>query len=66
MKDELKKAVEGEDEQELIKYLGFSNQNKFDTDSFEYIEKALIGTWHSQHEDLVNTIYVTIDLWNRS
>ncbi|WP_353163768.1 hypothetical protein [Empedobacter brevis] len=58
MKDELKKAIEGEDEQGLIKCLDFSNQNKFETDSFEYIEKALIGTWHSQHEDLVNTIYL--------
>jgi hypothetical protein len=66
MKDELKQAVQNEDEQGLIKCLEFSNQNKFETDSFEYIEKALIGTWHNQHEDLVNIIYleiyVTIDL----
>ncbi|MFC6095530.1 hypothetical protein ACFPVY_02640 [Flavobacterium qiangtangense] len=58
MKDEIKLAVQNEDEKGLIKCLDFSNQNKFETDSFEYIEKALIGTWHSQHEDLMNTIYL--------
>ncbi len=58
MKDKLKRAVETENEQELIKCLSFSNQDKFDDNSFEYIEKALIGNWHSQHEDLVNTIYL--------
>jgi len=58
MKDKLKKAVESENEQKLIKCLHISNHNKFDTDSFEYIEKALIGTWHSQHEDLVHTIFL--------
>lgn len=58
MRDKLKKAVETEDEQELINCLDFSNRNKFELDSFEYIEKALIGTWHSHHEDLVNTIYL--------
>jgi len=58
MKDELKRAVENEDEDGLIQCLNFSNQNKFETDSYEYIKKALIGTWHSQHEDLVNTIYL--------
>ncbi|EDM38363.1 hypothetical protein PBAL39_02072 [Pedobacter sp. BAL39] len=57
MKDELKRAVENEDEIELIKCLDFSNHNKFETYNFEYIEKALIETWHSQHEGLVNTIY---------
>ncbi len=58
MKDELKRAVENEDEEGLIQCIDFSNQNKFDTDSLEYIEKALIGTWHRQHEDLVNAIYL--------
>lgn len=58
MKDIIKNAVESENELELIKCLDLSNQNKFETDSFEYIEKALIGTWHSKHEDLVNTIYL--------
>lgn len=58
MKDELKKTVEGEDEQGLIRCLDFNNLSKFDNSCFEYIEKALTGTWHSQHEDLVNTIYL--------
>lgn len=58
MKDELKRVVENEDEQGLISCLDFTNQSKFDTDSYQYIEKALIGTWHGQHEDLVSTIYL--------
>lgn len=58
MKDELKRAVQNEDEEGLLKCLAFSNQNKLETDCFEYIEKALTGTWHSQHEDLVNTVYL--------
>lgn len=58
MKDDLKRAVENEDEERLVRCLDFSNPNKFETDSFEYIEKALMGSWHSQHEDLVNTIYL--------
>lgn len=58
MKDELKKYVEGKDEQGLIRCLDFNNLSKFDSGCFEYIEKALVGTWHSQHEDLVNTIYL--------
>lgn len=58
MKDDLKRAVENQDEEGLVRCLDFSNPNKFETDSFEYIEKALVGSWHSQHEDLVNTIYL--------
>lgn len=58
MKDEFKKTVEGKDEQGLIRCLDFNNLNKFDISCFEYIEKALTGTWHSQHEDLVNIIYL--------
>lgn len=58
MNDKLKKAVENKDEQELIKCLNFDNLNKFDNNCFEYLEKALTGTWHNQHEDLVNTIYL--------
>lgn len=58
MKDELKKTVESKDEQGLIQCIDFTNLSKFDSSCFEYIEKALRGTWHSQHEDLVNTIYL--------
>lgn len=58
MKEELKRAVEREDEQGLMKCLDFTNQSKFDTSCYEFIEKALMGTWHSQHEDLVSTIYL--------
>lgn len=58
MKDELKKAVESEDEHGLIKCLDFTNPNKFDTNCYDYFLKALMGTWHSQHEDLVSTIYL--------
>ncbi len=58
MKDKLRKAIENKDEQELIKCLNFENLDKFDSNCFEYLEKALTETWHSQHEDLVNTIYL--------
>lgn len=58
MKEELKRAVEREDEQGLMKCLDLTNKSKFDTSCNEFIEKALMGTWHSQHEDLVSTIYL--------
>jgi len=58
MKDKLKKAVENQDEQELKRCLDFGNSGKIDSDCYDSIEKALIGTWHSQHEDLVNIIYL--------
>ncbi len=58
MKHELKRAIQNEDGQAPSKCFDFSNQNKFQAESFENIEKVLIGTWHSQHEDLVNTIYL--------
>ncbi len=58
MKDKFRKAVENKDEQELIKCLNFNNLDKLDSNCFEYLEKALKETWHSQHEDLVNTIYL--------
>jgi hypothetical protein len=58
MKDELRKTVEGKDEQGLIRCLDFNNISKFDRNCYEYIEKALMETWHSQHEDLVNIIYI--------
>lgn len=58
MKDKLKKAIESQNEQELIKCLDYRLTNKIDTTCYEYIEKALQETWHNQHEDLVNTIYL--------
>lgn len=58
MSGTLKKAVQGESEKELIKYLDFSQSDKIDPEQYDLIEKALLGTWHSQHEDLVNTIYL--------
>jgi hypothetical protein len=57
-KNKLKKAVENEDEQALIKCLDF--RKKIDTSDYGMIEKALWGTWHSRHEDLVNIIYLGI------
>src|SRR5690606_14255396 len=54
----LNRAVENENEQELIQSLDFRQTNKIDFSQYELIEKALKGTWHSQHEDLVNTIYI--------
>ena len=58
MKDKLKKAIESQNEQELIKCLDYRQTNRIDSTYYEYIEKALQETWHSQHEDLVNTIYL--------
>ncbi|WP_147300395.1 hypothetical protein [Dyadobacter luteus] len=58
MEKELKSAVESEDEQKLIKCLDLTRFGKFDRNCYEYIEKALVGTWHNHHEDLVNTIYL--------
>lgn len=58
MKDMLKKAVESENEQELIECLDLNQIKKIEPNQYDLIEKALIGTWHSQHEDLENTIYL--------
>lgn len=54
----LSKAVLNKSEQELIDSLDFKSNNKIDSSQMELIVKALEGTWHSQHEDLVNTIYL--------
>lgn len=43
----LKKAVESENEKELVKYLDFRRTNKIDSSHNVLIEKALLGTWHS-------------------
>lgn len=58
MRDKLKNAVETKNEQELIKCIDFTASGLFDTDCYEYIIVALNGTWHSQHENLVNIIYL--------
>lgn len=58
MKDELKIAIEAEDERGLIKCLDFGRSHAFDSNCYQYIEKALMGTWHSQHEDLINIIHL--------
>lgn len=57
----LKDVVVNENEIELTKWLGSSPSQKkgIDIEEYEWIEKALIGKWHSQHEDLVNTIYLS-------
>ena len=54
----LQNAIENENEEELINYLDFENSGKIDSDHYGLIEKALLATWHEQHEDLVNTIYL--------
>lgn len=58
MKNKLRKAIEKESEQDLIKCLDFRISKYIDSTQYDLIEKALIGIWHSQHEDLVNTIYL--------
>ncbi len=58
MKEILKRAVENESEKDLIKYLDFNQSEKIGSEQYGLIEKALSAKWHSQHEDLVNTIYL--------
>ena len=58
MKLTLKKVLEGESDQELIKCLDFRKKMKIDSSQYDLLEKALRGKWHSQHKDLVNTIYL--------
>jgi len=58
MNDTLRKAVETKNEQALIKSLDLSRQKTVDPTQYELIEEALLGTWHNQHEDLVNMIYL--------
>tara|TARA_B100000508_G_scaffold2381_1_gene1840 strand:+ start:427 stop:927 length:501 start_codon:yes stop_codon:yes gene_type:complete len=58
MNSSLKIAVNKESEEELVKCLDFKNSKNIDSSQYDFIEKALSGKWHSQHEDIVNTIYV--------
>ncbi|TDQ78323.1 hypothetical protein CLV99_2306 [Sphingobacterium yanglingense] len=58
MKKNLKEAVESKNEQRLMQCIDYRRSDSFDNDCYEYIEKALVGTWHSRHEDLVDTIYL--------
>ena len=58
MNKSLKIAVEKQSEKDLIKSLDFKKTKDIDSSQFDLIEKALIGKWHAQHEDLVNTIYL--------
>lgn len=58
MKEILKRAIVNESEQDLIKCLDFNKEEEINSEQYYLIEKALIAKWHSQHEDLVNTIYI--------
>ena len=58
MNKSLKIAVEQESEEDLIKCLDFKKSKDIDPNQYDLIEKALSGKWHSQHEDIVNTIYL--------
>jgi len=58
MNKSLKIAVENKSEKDLMESLDFRKTKNIDSSQFDLIEKALIGKWHSQHEDLVNTIYL--------
>ncbi len=58
MNKSLKIAVEKESEEDLINCLELKKANDIDSSQYDLIEKALSGKWHSQHEDLVNTIYL--------
>ncbi|BAX79341.1 hypothetical protein ALGA_0954 [Labilibaculum antarcticum] len=58
MNKSLKIAVEKESEEDLINCLDFRKIKDIDSSQYDLFEKALTGRWHSQHEDLVNTIYL--------
>lgn len=58
MKKTLIIAIESESEEDLIKSLDFRKTKDIDSSQYELIEKALTARWHSQHEDLVYTIYL--------
>ena len=54
----LKQAVECKNEQELIKCLDLGQGMNIEPSQYYLLEEALTATWHSQHEDLVSTIYL--------
>lgn len=58
MKNSLQKAIDNESEEDLKEFLAFRNRNKIDSNLYSLFEKALTATWHSQHEDLVGTIWL--------
>ena len=58
MKNLLKNALEQESEVDLIKYIEFIDLRKIENFHFDLIEIALVATWHNQHEDLVNIVYL--------
>jgi hypothetical protein len=58
MKVTLKKAVNNQSEEELKYCIDFNQKTNIGLEQYEYFELALRGTWHSQHEDLVNMVYL--------
>jgi len=58
VKNKLKIAIENENEKILIESLDFRQKQKIGADDYDLLEKALIGTWHSRHEDLVSLIWL--------
>ena len=54
----LKKAIENQSNVELKKCINFNKKNDIGLEQYEHIENALRATWHHQHEDLVNIIYL--------
>lgn len=51
-------SIQNNDEQELMNFLNINNDITIDITDYDLIEKALLATWHQQHEDLVCTIYL--------
>ena len=42
----------------MVKCLGSIRTKDIDSSEYGLIEKALIGRWHNQHEDIINAIYL--------
>lgn len=58
MSELLKKAVESKSEIDLENSFGFDPNLKIKPEYYQFVVIALKETWHEQHEDIINTIYL--------
>lgn len=54
----IKAVVESKSENDLIECLDHKCSSQIDLNQYFYLKKALEETWHSQHEYVINTIYL--------
>lgn len=58
MNNWLKRAIWFRSERFLIKAIDFRLSKSIEESQYPLVEKALRATWHTQHEDLVQSIYL--------